>query len=94
MTLVEEPKYDFDTPLGVIVLEELRIDERFTKLKVIREANYDEDVIPYICSLIENVLEDCLSMICDIPFDEGRRFRNGCPRNLCCGVVGLNIYRK
>lgn len=54
--LVEEPKYDFDTPLGAIVLEEFRLDERFTKLKVIREANYDEDVIPYICSLIENDL--------------------------------------
>ena len=31
--IVEEPKYDFDTPLGAIVLEELRLDERFTKLK-------------------------------------------------------------
>ncbi len=54
--LITKPEFDFDTPHGAIVFSGLNLDERFTKLRVIREAIYDAAIVSYLYEMTEEDL--------------------------------------
>lgn len=56
--LVSEPEFDIETPGGAIVVtSDLNFDERFTRLKVIREAVYLPSVVEHLVALVTEDLQ-------------------------------------
>ncbi len=55
--LISEPEFDIETPGGaVLVTSDVNFDERFTRLRIVREALYAPGVVSYLVALVQDDL--------------------------------------
>jgi len=55
--LVSEPEFDIETPGGAIVVRsDQSFDERFTRLRIVREAVYAHPIVSYVVMLVSDDL--------------------------------------